>query len=69
MAFTRDDLARLDAAIASGRLSMRHGDRTHQYQSLDAMMRARKEMLSEIERAEGKRKRRTFRVYQSGTGL
>jgi len=26
-------------------------------------------MLAEIELAEGKRKRRTFRVFQSGTGL
>jgi hypothetical protein len=69
MAFTRDDLAKLDAAIASGKLSVRHGDRAHQYQNLDAMIRARKEMLAEIESAEGKRKRRTFRVYQSGTGL
>lgn len=69
MAFTRDDLARLDAAIASGRLSVRQGDRAHQYQNLDAMIRARKEMVAEIERQEGRRKRRTFRLYQSGTGL
>jgi len=69
MAFTRDDVAKLDAAIASGRLSVRHGDRQIQYQSVTAMLEARKQMLAEIELAEGKRKRRTFRVFQSGTGL
>jgi len=69
MAWTRADVDKLDRAIASGTLSVRYGDRTITYQSTDAMIKARKLMLSEVEPAEGKTpRRRTFRLYQSGRG-
>jgi hypothetical protein len=69
MAWTTSDVQKLEKAIASGVTSVRYADRTVQYQDLDAMRRARREMLDEIAAAAGTCKRRTFRVTQTGTGL
>lgn len=68
--FTTDDVLQLERAIASGTSVVRYGDRTIQYQSLDAMRLARREMLDEINDAAGTvpPRRRIFRVNQSGTG-
>lgn len=71
MAWSQTDVEKLEKAIASGVTSVRYKDRTVQYQSMDAMRAARREMLGEIAAATpGKKKRRfTFRVTQTGTGL
>lgn len=69
MAWTTSDVEKLEAAIASGELLVRFGDRTVQYQNTDAMLRARREMLQEIRAVAGTSRRKTFRVTQSGTGL
>lgn len=69
MAWTLTDVEKLEAAIASGELSVRFGDTMVQYQSLDAMRAARREMLQEIRSASGTGRRKTFRVTQTGTGL
>jgi len=70
MAYTLDQVEALEGAIAKGVLSVRHRDGTSvEYQSLDAMRRARRDMLSEINRAAGTSRRRTMRTYQRGTGL
>jgi hypothetical protein len=70
MAYTTQHLQELEAAIAGGRLSVRHSDgRSVTYQSLDAMRKLRQDMLNEINKAAGTRKRRTMRLYQRGTGL
>lgn len=71
MAWTNSDVEKLEKAIASGAMSVRYKDRTVQYQSMDAMRAARREMLAEIAAATpGKKKRRhTFRVTQTSTGL
>lgn len=41
MAFTSDDLAALDRAIASGELTVRTGDRMVTYRSIDELKAAR----------------------------
>jgi hypothetical protein len=68
MAFTMDDVASLDAVIASGELTWRYKDRQVTYQSTDAMIKARQMMLDEINAAAGTQRRRMYRLSQSGTG-
>lgn len=71
MAYSRDDLALVEAAISSGTTSVQYKDRRVQYQSLAELRRLRREMLAEIERDEGVRRKprgRWFRAYQSGQG-
>jgi len=69
MAFTKEQVAKLEAAISSGVLSVRYADRTVTYQSLDSMRRLLKQMRDEIAQASGApRRRRIVRLYQSGTG-
>ena len=69
MAYTAEQLASLEEAITSGVLTVRYADRTVTYQSLDAMRKLRREMRGELVGATGApRRRRTMRVYQSGTG-
>lgn len=48
MSWTQDDVKRLKAAIASGQLSVRHGDRQIPYQSVDAMLTALGRMEADI---------------------
>lgn len=72
MAYSRDDLARVEAAIASGTTSVQYKDRRVQYQNLSELRRLRRAMLAEIEGAEGVRRKprsRWFRVFQSGQGF
>lgn len=67
MAWTTDDVARLERAIASGKTRVSFGDRTVEYADLDAMRRARREMLDELATDTTKRKR-VIRITQTGTG-
>lgn len=70
MAYTLQQVEELEQAIASGVLTVRHSDgRSVTYQSLDAMKKARRDMLEEINAAAGRRRRRTMRLYQSSKGL
>lgn len=48
MTWTTDDVRRLKAAIASGQLSVRLGDRQVTYQSVDAMLKALDRMQADI---------------------
>lgn len=70
MAFTQEDLATLNEAISTGAQTVRYGDRTVTYHSMKEMLLLRNTMKAEIEAATGvtKPRRRTFRVYQSGSG-
>lgn len=70
MAYTTDQLEALERAIARGVLTVRHADGTSMtFQSLSEMRKLRREMIDDIAAASGKRRRRTFRAYQKGTGL
>lgn len=69
MAFTQQQINALEAAIASGTLSVRYGDRQVTYQSLSEMRRLLRQMRAEAGAAAGQRpRRRTMRLYQSGSG-
>lgn len=68
--FTAADLTAIDDAIKSGALSVRYQDgRQITYRSTDELIRTRDLMNSEIATDAGTRRRRTFRLQQSGTGL
>jgi hypothetical protein len=69
MAFTTDDVTKLERAIASGQLTVRYADRSITYQTTRDMMAALKQMRAEIDDAAGtKPRRRTMRLFQSGRG-
>jgi len=48
MAYTQQQYEELQAAIAEGALSVRHGDRTVTYRSLDEMQRILRAMAAEL---------------------
>jgi len=49
MAFTTDDLAAIDAAIASGELTVQQGDRQVTYRSIGDLERARRIVKAELD--------------------
>ena len=64
------EIAELRAVASSGVLTVRHSDgRSVTYQSLASLEEAIARREAELERLEGRRRRRTMRVYQSGKGL
>lgn len=62
--FTPEQVEALRAAIASGVLSVRHGDTMTQYQSLAEMRKVLREMEDDLGLA--KRVRRTRAVFSKG---
>jgi hypothetical protein len=68
MAFTTDDLAAINAVIASGELTVRYADRTITYQSTEALLKARDVIISEISATSGTARKRITRLYQGGNG-
>lgn len=48
MSFTASDLAALDAAIASGELTVKKGDRQVTYRSMDELLKARKLVADQL---------------------
>lgn len=68
MAFTQTDLDAIDAAIASGELTVAHNGRTVTYRSMDDLLKARQRIDDVLKRATG-RTRGSFRVtFQTGRG-
>ena len=66
----RDRIAKLDRAMASGVHTIRHGETTTIYRSLDEMRAARADLLAQLAGAEGRpRRRRVGYVHQSSKGL
>jgi hypothetical protein len=69
MAFSAADVAQLELAIKQGLLRVQYADRLVQYDSLDAMWKARRRMLDEAAAASGQpRRRRMIRLTQTGMG-
>lgn len=62
-------LETLDAAIASGVLTVRHGDTTTTFRSMKEMMDARSLLVKQIADLEGTTRTRLRYAYQSGKGL
>lgn len=50
---TQAQIDNLTAAIASGTLRVRHGDKEKQYQSIDAMISARALLIQELAASNG----------------
>lgn len=61
MSWTTADVSRLKAAIASGQLSVRYGDRQITYQSVDAMLTALDRMQAEVSANSGQPRRSSHR--------
>lgn len=59
MAYTQDDLDRIDDAIAKGVRRVTYKDRTIEYASIDDLRKARDHIASKL----SKRKRRAYGVY------
>lgn len=69
MAFTQEQITSLESAIASGTLTVRYGDRQVTYHSLKEMRSLLTQMRGELGASLGVRpRRRTLRLFQSGTG-
>jgi len=54
MAWTQDDLDRIDVAIASGKQEVRFGDRSVKYFTLDELLKIRSEVAGAISGASGR---------------
>jgi hypothetical protein len=65
MAFTSADLAAIDAAIASGELSVQFADRRVQYRSIQELKDARSLITGQLSSTSETRPSRQFRVNVS----
>lgn len=70
MAFTSTDLAAIDAAIASGEMTVKHNGREVTYRSIDDLKKARAVIVAEIAAAvSGARPGGSYRFqFQTGRG-
>lgn len=68
MSWTEADIIKLERAIASGALTVRYGDMTVTYQSLDAMRAALAQIRSEVRDASAGSARRS-RVLVTRKGV
>jgi hypothetical protein len=62
MAWTQTDLDALDAAIASGALTVRYGDTSTTHRSLEEMRQVRTMIQQALATATGTRRRRLIKV-------
>ena len=62
-------LEALDAAIASGVLTVKHGETLTTFRSMSEMLQARNLLLAQIAAAGGTTKTRVRYLYQSDKGL
>lgn len=68
MAITQKDIDRIDRAIAKGERVVRFSDRSVEYRSVDELIKAKNEMLTELNKS-GKRRSRVVRLYHAGKGF
>lgn len=62
-------LEALDASIASGVLSVRHGETYTEFRNMADMLKARSLLLEQIAAAGGTARTRVRYAYQAGKGL
>lgn len=60
MAYTQNDLDQLDAAIASGELTVSYSGRTVEHRSIDDLLKARAHVLRVLQAQAGTRRAPTF---------
>lgn len=63
MAWTSQDLANIDAAIASGTVEVRQGDKVVRYRSIQELKDARVEILNNIAQNSGAPQIRQVRIF------
>ncbi|MGE8309732.1 MAG: phage head-tail joining protein [Pseudomonas protegens] len=68
MSFTHSHLAAIEGAIARGEKTVRYGDRTVEYRTVDELLRAREEIRGSLSAAAGPRAR-VIRLFHGGKGL
>ena len=68
MAFTQEQLAAVEKAIARGEKIVRYADRNVEYRDIDELLRARDEIRSSLIAAAGPRSR-VVQLYHGGKGL
>jgi hypothetical protein len=68
VAFTQTDLDAIDAAIASGELTVSHNGRTVTYRSMDDLLKARKRIEDVLNRAAGNCRGSYRYSFQTGRG-
>lgn len=67
MAFTQDDVVRIERALAKGEHIVRFADRTVEYRSVQELIEARDRMLNELSKV-GRRRARLVRLFHVGKG-
>ncbi len=68
MSFTPKHLEAIERAIARGEKTVRYGDRTVEYRSIDELLKARDEIRTSLSQAVGPRSR-VVRLYHGGKGI
>lgn len=68
MSFTQKHLEAIERAIARGEKTVRYGDRTVEYRTVDELLRAREEIRSSLISAAGPRSR-VVRLSHGGKGI
>lgn len=70
MAFSQTDLDAVNAAIASGELTVRHNGREVTYRSIDDLQKAKRTIEAELATQSGLRVGGSFRyTFQTGRGF
>ena len=67
MSFTQKHLDAVEGAIARGEKTVRYGDRTVEYRSVDELLKARDEIRTSLINSAGPRAR-VVRLYHGGKG-
>ena len=68
MSFNQKHLDAVEAAIARGEKTVRYGDRTVEYRTINELLQAREEIRTSLISAAGPRAR-VVRLYHGGKGL
>ncbi|AZC49685.1 phage head-tail joining protein [Pseudomonas chlororaphis] len=68
MSFTKKHLDAVEGAIARGEKTVRYGDRTVEYRSIDELIRARDEIRTSLVNSAAPRSR-VVRIYHGGKGV
>ena len=68
MSFTQKHLEAVEGAIARGEKTVRYGDRTVEYRSIDELLKARDEIRTSLVNSAGPRSR-VIRLYHGGKGI
>ncbi|POA21594.1 hypothetical protein C1886_04805 [Pseudomonas sp. FW300-N1A1] len=68
MSFTQKHLDAVEGAIARGEKTVRYGDRTVEYRSIDELLKARDEIRTSRVNSAGPRSR-VIRLYHGGKGI